>query len=163
MEILKTVRTLNLPDWYIAAGIIRNTVWDYLHHYKKRTSLNDIDVVYFNNWNLNKNKDKEIENQLKQLNSKLNWEVVNQARAHLFNERRKAFSSCDSISMWTETPTCIGVRLENNNKLTICAHHGFTDLMELKVHSNTNPRLYKQRMKEKQWQKSWPKLKIYDL
>ena len=40
MDILKTVRTLNLPDWYIAAGVIRNTVWDVLHGYKTRTSLN---------------------------------------------------------------------------------------------------------------------------
>ena len=47
MNLLVSVRELGLPDWYLAAGVIRNTVWDVLHGYKKHTPLNDIDVVYF--------------------------------------------------------------------------------------------------------------------
>src|SRR5712664_2713902 len=31
MEQLRSVRTLDLPDWCIAAGFVRNRVWDHLH------------------------------------------------------------------------------------------------------------------------------------
>lgn len=31
MEILKAVRTLELPDWIIGAGFVRNPIWDHLH------------------------------------------------------------------------------------------------------------------------------------
>jgi len=47
MNILKIVKDLNLPDWWIGAGFVRNKVFDYLHEYKKRTKLNDTDIIYF--------------------------------------------------------------------------------------------------------------------
>ena len=31
MEQLRAVRSLDLPDWCIAAGFVRNRVWDHLH------------------------------------------------------------------------------------------------------------------------------------
>lgn len=46
MPLLKTVAALALPDCYIAAGFVRNMVWDYLHDYDA-TPLNDVDVVFF--------------------------------------------------------------------------------------------------------------------
>ena len=47
MDALKSVRDLQLPDWYIAAGAIRNTVWNYLHGYPTTHNQKDVDVVYF--------------------------------------------------------------------------------------------------------------------
>ena len=41
MGVLKEVRSLELPDWYIAAGAIRNTVWNNLHNYPKDIKLNE--------------------------------------------------------------------------------------------------------------------------
>ncbi len=46
MDCLRAVRELNLPDWFIAAGFVRNAIWDHIHDLPM-TSLNDIDVVYF--------------------------------------------------------------------------------------------------------------------
>lgn len=46
MECLQAVRALNLPDWFIAAGFVRNAIWDHLHSLPM-TPLNDVDVVYF--------------------------------------------------------------------------------------------------------------------
>jgi hypothetical protein len=47
MDVLKTVEALSLPDWWIGAGFVRSKVWDFLHEYKKRTPVPDIDVIYF--------------------------------------------------------------------------------------------------------------------
>lgn len=45
MEILKTVSLLNLPDWWISAGFIRNKIWDVFHDYNIKTEYNDVDVI----------------------------------------------------------------------------------------------------------------------
>src|SRR3989344_69264 len=84
MEALGNVRDLKLPDWYIAAGAIRNTVWNYLHDYPTNLNQKDIDVIYFDSDNLSPNKDIGIWRNLCLINSKVKWEVINQARVHLF-------------------------------------------------------------------------------
>ncbi|MEF1187336.1 nucleotidyltransferase family protein, partial [Vibrio sinaloensis] len=43
MAILRLVSTFNLPQGCVAAGFVRNLVWDTLHHHTNSTSLNDID------------------------------------------------------------------------------------------------------------------------
>ncbi len=47
IQALECVRSLALPDCYIAAGFVRNLVWDHLHQKQNPTPLNDLDVVYF--------------------------------------------------------------------------------------------------------------------
>lgn len=44
-EALGHVSELSLPQCYIAAGFVRNLVWDSLHGLA--TPLNDVDVIYF--------------------------------------------------------------------------------------------------------------------
>ena len=169
MEILRQVRDLNLPDWYVAAGAIRNTVWNYLHGYPTQLNHNDVDVVYFDSNDMQGNKESLYETQLKKINPTLDWEVVNQARAHLFKQsinriRPPAKSSCEAISYWSEIPTCTGIRLEQDNSLTICSPYGLSDLMNLIVRPIPEPQrdliLYKKRLTEKRWSEIWPKLDI---
>lgn len=162
MEILSHVRDLDLPDWYVAAGTIRNTIWNYLHGYDTHKNQNDIDVVYFDPHNLSIAKEKESEEILKNISPHLIWEVKNQARKNPMGPQ--VGSACRSIAFWSETPTCVGVRLENDNTLTICAPHGLDDLFNLVVRPIPKPyqrlELYQERIKKKQWDKIWPKLRI---
>jgi len=76
-------------------------------------------------------------------------------------------SSGDFIAFWSETPTCVGIRLETDNSITICAPHGISDLMELKVKPIPEPyrnlELYKERVKEKNWKNIWNKLEIEEV
>ena len=172
MDVLKDVRKLGLPDWYVAAGAIRNTVWNKLHKFPGNSNLPDVDVVYFDSSDMEGKREKELERTLTGINPSLKWEVVNQARSHLFHHGREELSqppmksSCESISYWSETPTCIGARLEQDDSITICAPYGLDDLMNLivrpipKPHQNMS--LYIERMEEKKWDKIWPKLKILD-
>jgi hypothetical protein len=169
MHALKEAHDLGLPDWYIAAGAIRNTIWNYLHDYPTISNQNDIDVIYFDKDDMSEKKEKISEEKLRKRVPELRWEVVNQARAHLFDrgqfKRRPAVNSpYESISYWSETPTCVGVRLNNKDNLKICAPHGLNDLMTLVVRPVPPPYrelpLYKKRINEKNWKKIWPKLKI---
>ncbi|WP_196351640.1 nucleotidyltransferase family protein, partial [Vibrio campbellii] len=40
VQALQCVRSLDLPDCYIAAGFVRNLVWDHLHQKHNPTPLN---------------------------------------------------------------------------------------------------------------------------
>lgn len=46
MRLLIIVADLKLPDGLIAAGFVRNLVWDHLHG-KNATPLNDVDVIFY--------------------------------------------------------------------------------------------------------------------
>lgn len=45
MEALSIAARLELPDWCLAAGFLRNLVWDKLHGFSSATALNDIDLI----------------------------------------------------------------------------------------------------------------------
>ncbi|ELI1836849.1 nucleotidyltransferase family protein, partial [Vibrio alginolyticus] len=47
VKALECVSKLGLPQCYIAAGFVRNLVWDALHGFDVATPLNDADVIYF--------------------------------------------------------------------------------------------------------------------
>ena len=47
MEQLRAARALALPDWCIAAGFVRNRVWDHLHGIVPARLPADIDVIYY--------------------------------------------------------------------------------------------------------------------
>lgn len=166
MEALKEVHDLKLPDWYIAAGAIRNTIWNHLHNFQTNGYQQDIDVVYFDSSDMDGEGEKISEDILKKSSPNLKWEVVNQARAHLFKKGppHPPKSSCESIAYWSETPTCVGIRLEDDGRITVCAPHGLTDLMNLIVRPVPRPyqnlSLYRKRAGEKRWEEFWPKLKI---
>ena len=169
IDLLKATRELQLPDWYIAAGTIRNTVWNVLHCFQSELHQNDVDVVYFDSSDVSGKKTKGYERRLRESFPKREWEVVNQAGAHLMNcnkelNRMPAKSSCEAIAYWSETATSVGIRLEEDNSFTIGAPHSFDDLMNLIVRPVPKPyqalQLYERRVREKKWQEIWPKLTI---
>ena len=169
MELLQATRELDLPDWYIAAGAIRNTVWNHLHGFPTQNNQQDVDVAYFDCSDLCEEKAESYQEALRSRVPAARWEVVNQAGAHQMEcvkkfVRRPAKSSCEAIAYWSETATCVGVRLEKDNSFTVAAPHGLDDLMSLIVRAVPKPyqslQLYEQRVREKNWQTIWPKLTI---
>ncbi len=169
MKLLKATRELDLPDCYIAAGAVRNTVWNYLHGFPTQNNQQDVDVAYFDSSDVNGEKTEDYQRFLQNKSPTVRWEVVNQAGAHLMDctkevARPAAASSCEAIAYWSETATCVGVRLEKDDSLTIAAPHGLDDLMNLIVRPVPKPyqslELYERRLGEKRWQKIWPRLTI---
>ena len=73
MEILKAAQSLELPDWWICAGFVRSKIWDALHGFNEKTTLKDINVIYFDPENLLERKEKELEKKLNLLLPGLPW------------------------------------------------------------------------------------------
>lgn len=164
MDLLKAVEQLHLPDCWIAAGLIRNKVWDVLHGVT--TPINDIDVVYYDPDDLTWEMEKRLENQLDLLMPYQPWSVKNQARMHNKNGFDPFLSSSDGVAHFTETPTAIAVRL-NDGELEIMAPYGLDDLFHKIVKPTPYYQkgtsyypIYKKRMEEKQWDQVWKELKI---
>ncbi len=163
LDILKSVRDLNLPDCWIGAGFVRSKAWDLLHGYTDRTPLTDVDVIFLDKKNITVEYEREIETKLKATNLSVNWEVRNQARTHLWHHSSPYKSTEEAISHWVETATCIGIRILNNNKLDLIAPHGLNDVESLllkPVPSLKNIETFNKRIKAKDWLNKWPKLKI---
>ena len=170
IEILKAVKTLNLPDWCVCAGFVRSKVWDELHGFKERTALGDIDVIYFDSSNLEEAAEKMLEEKLNLLMPGLPWSVKNQARMHEVNKLPPYTSSIDAIFKFPETATALGVKLDEQNELVLAAPCGIEDLLNLQVkpteHFKTNKRLaeiYRNRLEKKNWEAKWPKVKVYGM
>ena len=170
IEILKAVKTLNLPDWWVCAGFVRSKVWDKLHSFSNRTALGDIDVIYFDPSNLEEAAEKMLEEKLNSLMPGLPWSVKNQARMHKSNGLPPYASSADAIAKFPETATALGVKLDAQNELVLTAPCGIEDLLHLEVkpteHFKTNKRLekiYENRLEKKNWKAKWPKVKVYGM
>lgn len=161
-RVLSVVKGLNLPDWWIGAGFVRSKVWDHLHRYKKRTPLPDIDVIFFDK-NSPIEKESKYEKLLKNKLPKINWSVKNQARMHLFHNDKPYNSSEEALSKWVETATCIGAKLDKDNRVILCAPWGVKDLVSLVLRptlkTSKNLAAFKSRIENKQWLTKWPKLK----
>jgi hypothetical protein len=125
---LEAVKSLGLPQWCIAAGYVRNCVWDDLHGFASRTPLNDVDVLYFDPTDLREEVEKTFEIALKEKVSDYNWSVKNQARMHIRNQDEPYTNVADAMKRWPETATSTGVSLDNNGNVTIIAPHGLEDL-----------------------------------
>ncbi|WP_268846244.1 nucleotidyltransferase family protein [Flavobacterium aestivum] len=159
LDILQTVKDLELNDCWIGAGLVRNKVWD-VKHGIARTELNDVDVIYYNSLNLSESEDKEIEEKLKRIKPFVIWSVKNQARMHLRNNQ-SAYIDCENaISFWPETATSVAIRIGSNNEIGVIAPHGLDDLFNLivKPTPNFDLKIYEKRIKEKQWGMIWKKL-----
>jgi len=174
MEILRAAESLHLPDWWIGAGFVRSKVWDYLSGYKKRTPLPDVDLIYLdkNDFTGEENefstkKEESYQEKLANLNDSVKWSVTNQARMHLVHHTKPYKSSSQALADWSETATCVGVKLEKGS-LKLTAPHGIDDLVNLIVRPIPNyskkysydQGLFKKRVGEKKWIEKWPKLKV---
>ena len=165
MNILRTVSKLNLPDWWIGAGFVRNRIWDALHGYDKNTPLADIDVVYYDKEDDSEETEKEIEKNLESLMPDIPWSVKNQARMHEMYGVSQYSSSEEAISRWVETPTCIGVSLKGDNVVVTGSDSVVGDVVNLTVRKNPDSpyipkEVYEKRVKGKNWKRIWPKLNI---
>jgi len=165
MRILHHVKTLGLPDCWVAAGFVRSAVWHHLHQRAGFAQLSDIDVIWFEAQVADKAADAEIEAGLKRADGSLDWSVKNQARMHLRNGDQPYRSAADAMTHWPETATAVGVRLREDDEIEVVAPLGLDDLFNLIVRPTADfqsekRQAYLDRVASKNWIESWPKLTI---
>lgn len=167
MDILENARSLQLPDWWVCAGFVRAKIWDTLHGFEERTPLPDVDVIYYDDSNLQEEVEKQWEARLRSLNPTIPWSVKNEARMHTVNQLPPYTSAVDAISKFPETATALGLSLDPSGKIILVAPHGISDVIRVVLrptpHFTEKPNLlpiYEQRVIKKNWQKTWTQLQI---
>ncbi|MDJ0656247.1 MAG: nucleotidyltransferase family protein [Xanthomonadales bacterium] len=161
MSALRAICGLGLPDCWLAAGFVRNMVWDALHGYAA-TPLNDIDVIYHDPEDRDGTVARVVEDQIRGRSPHRNWEVRNQAVMHLRNGDAPYLDSADAMSHWPEIETAVGARLKPSGEVELLAPFGTDSL--LAGHLTHNPKrpyeLFMSRVISKNWLQKWPNLQI---
>lgn len=163
MNDLLIVQELNLPQCFIAAGYIRNYVWDRLHGWGPRETHEDIDVVYYDADEPSEARDRQLTQALVAATGNRKWSVKNQARMHMRNHAEPYRSTADAMSRWPETVTAIGARRTGDGRIEICAPHGLEDLFGMVVRRSplfTDKDYFLERVRKKGWKKKWPRIDI---
>ncbi len=170
MALLDAVARLDLPDAWIAAGFVRNPVWDVLHgRVPVPGALADVDVVFFDPAETGREREHEIERMLAAMVPTIPWSVRNQARMHLRNNDPPYGNTSAALTCWLETATAVGARLSGQRVDLLCPF-GVEDLVGLILRPTTRTsgapaklEQYRQRVREKGWMTRWPRLRVVGL
>jgi len=164
MDVLRAAERLDLPDWWIGAGFLRNLVWNTIEG-KPSETTRDVDLVYFDSKNAQPEQDWAYDEKMKLEYPFADWEVRNQARMHYVNNFMPYNSTADGIAHWVETATCVAVKL-NDGKFQYLFCHGTADLFGLiarPIGDFKTPELiykFRNRVEKKLWKQKWPHLEV---
>ena len=167
MTMLTLIRSLRLKDSWLAAGSVRNFIWNILSGKSGFDAETDVDVIFFDP-DVSYEETLNIENRLKREFPHYHWEVKNQVYMHIHSPNTQPYtSSQDAMSKYPERCTAVGLRLLDNGRLEFFAPYGLDDILHFRVqptpHFLTDPArkaLYEQRLSKKNWQKKWNNLQI---
>ncbi|UCZ53497.1 nucleotidyltransferase family protein [Bacillus shivajii] len=168
MDILIASKSLNLPDWWVCAGFVRSKIWDALHGFNERTSMPDIDVIYFDPANVSEDHEKTLEVELNLVLPDVPWSVKNQARMHVVNNIEPYTSSVDAISKFPETATALGLKLDAKGNVILTAPCGVGDVLNMEVkptpffqETKERAAIYEERLVKKNWPSTWSNVEVY--
>lgn len=171
MQVLTTVRDLDLPDWRVFSGAVYQAVWNAQTGRAIGYGIKDYDLGYFDpdtSWDA---EDAVIRRVAEAFPPPLRdlVEVRNQARVHLwfhnrFGEPYEPLASTDeALSRFVAPAFAVGIRLEADDRITIAAPFGLDDLFAMTLRPNPN------RPRARGWNKAvasararWPELTVID-
>lgn len=160
---LRAVRSLNAPEAAIGAGFIRAAVWDHLSACPP-TTVDDVDVLYFDRADASWDAETALEKALMKQLPGLPWSVRNQARMHERNGDPQYSSVGHAMQHWLETPTCVALRLEADNTMTVIAPYGLDDLFARVIRptpaGKRRASAYRERIASKAWHLRWPGIRV---
>lgn len=163
LDALHVAARLNLDDWCLAAGFVRNLAWDHLHGYPAPTPLADIDLIYFDPSDTSAERDAQLQDELRAV-SALPWSIKNQARMHVRNNDRPYLSTAEAMRYWVEVETAVGARLNGTTgKVALVAPFGIESLFAATITMNPKrrkPEVFAARLRSKGWLKTWPLLRV---
>jgi uncharacterized protein len=159
---------VGLPDCWLVAGCVAQTVWNDAFGRPAGHGISDIDLVYFDGADLSAEAEAHHAERIRTLFADLDlWvDVKNEARVHLwyaekFGEALAPYVSTeDAIATFPTTATAVGVQPRANG-LRVFAPYGLSDLLGLIVRPNkkqiTRP-IYDAKVKK--WLARWPDLRV---
>lgn len=163
-QVLSAVYEIAGCNAWVAAGFVRNAVWDVLFDVDG-PDLEDVDVLIFQDAVPNPfSPEQELQDRLATCRPDVPWQVRNQARMHLVNGLPMSASIEEAMTWWPETATAVAVQLQSDKSLSVIAPFGLDDLMTGKLcpcRDDTATRTaLLERARSKDWFGRWPGLKV---
>ena len=165
-EILTRFDEIDLPDSWLVAGCVAQTIWNLRCNQPAELSIKDVDLIYFDAQDLTAETESAHEKRLRDLFRALplKLDVKNEARVHLWYQDRFGYSikpyssSADAIASFPTTATSVGIR-RVFGKFECCAPFGLDDLFGLVVKPNKRQitrAIYEAKIAR--WRSIWPDL-----
>jgi hypothetical protein len=169
VAILERAPALAVPDWWLAAGALCQTVWNVQAGRNPTAGMGDYDLVYFDDTDLSYEAEDAVIRRARRLFADLAGvvEVRNQARVHLWYEEHfgepgaRFRSSADAIDHFPTTATSVGVARSGRGELVVYAPFGLDDVLAGRVRPNPRsaPRSVYE-AKTQRWRTEWPTLAV---
>lgn len=159
---------LALPDAWLVAGCLVQSVWNGLTGRAVDHGIADYDVFYFDSdtsWEAEDAVIRKLHARLAHLGAKI--EIRNQARVHLWYPAKHGLPyppltrSTDGIDRFLTENTQIGIR-RTGDDYDVYAPHGFDDVARLIVRPNRalNFSVANYEAKAARWKALWPELTV---
>ncbi|ATY65373.1 Hypothetical protein CCM_00680 [Cordyceps militaris CM01] len=171
VTVLERVATMGLPNWYLAAGSVSQTIWNHVSGMAPDTGIADYDVVYHDDSDLSWDaEDKHIQTARALFSDmpEIDIEIRNQARVHLWYGDKYGIECAPhrsveaGIDSWISTSAMIGIRLnEDAHSWSVYAPRGLSDYFNMVARPNTalgSQEAYDN--KAARWKGIWDKLTV---
>ncbi|MBM7642260.1 nucleotidyltransferase family protein [Streptococcus loxodontisalivarius] len=167
MRIFRIIAELGLKDSWLAAGTLRNYVWNTLSNRKGLENASDLDVIFYDP-TVTYEQTLALQEDLNHRYPDYKWEVKNQVYMHSHSPNTSSYlSSCDAVSKYPERCTAIAARLNAQGHLDLFLPYGSDDIEEFIVEATPHfaadkdrMSVYRERQAKKNWSKIWTQLDV---
>ncbi|WP_353932517.1 nucleotidyltransferase family protein [Okeanomitos corallinicola TIOX110] len=126
--VLPHISQLNLPNWWLAGGAVRNTVWCNLFGEECQLFIKDFDIAFFDLQG-HREQEQRAKSTLTTQFSDHEFDVKNQASFGRWRAGTTIYHSTeDGIKDWLHTATAVGVSINKKGELQFFAPYGLDDL-----------------------------------
>ena len=161
MAILTIIRNLDLKDSWLAAGSIRNFIWNLLSDKSPFDHETDVDVIFFDS-DISYEETLLLEKKLREDFPQYQWELKNQVYMHQHSPHTAPYaSSRDAMKQCT----ALGLRLNEESALELFTPYGLEDILNFQVRptphfleNEDRMEVYQTRLSKKNWQEKWKNL-----
>ena len=169
MQVLRVVRSLELPDWLVFSGAVYHPVFNHLTGRAPDHGIKDYGLAYFDGSDLSYEAEDAVIRRVagafeEPLRSMV--EARNQARVHLWFEAKfgepytPLCCTAEALERFTSATFAIGVRLEADDRLHIEAPFGLEDLFALRLRPSPRRHTRHFRRTAAAALRRWPELAI---
>jgi len=167
--VLERGHLLGVPDWWLTAGALFQTVWNSLAGRPLGEGIRDYDLFYFDPDDTSYEAEDAVVRRAAELFADTGAvvEVRNEARVHLWYEERFGVpaapftSTRDAVDHFAATTCCHALTRDAAGALHAYAPHGYGDLFALRLRPNPvlAPR-HVYETKAARWLRQWPDLSV---
>jgi hypothetical protein len=166
--IVEELHRLALPDAWLVAGCLAQTVWNVITNRAIDHGISDYDVFYFDpdtSWEAEDAVIRKLHARLGHLGAKV--EIRNQARVHLWYPAKHGLPypplkcSTDGIDRFLTENTQVGMKRTSSGH-EVYAPHGFDDIAGLIARPNRAPNFSAANYtaKVERWKTLWPEMTV---